>query len=89
MKYPKRKDYPIECIFDFSPGNIVIPLDWTPEQAEKITSVIQFIDNRIWSIYGNLIIAKYREDCLTEQNERLSAEVEALRNSLDDDDIPF
>jgi hypothetical protein len=88
MKCPKRKDYPIECIFDFSPRNIVIPLDWTPAQAHNITSTIQFIDERIWSIYGELIIAQYRENCLIDRHEQLCAEVEALRNSLNDD-IPF
>ena len=88
MKYSKPKDYPIECIFDLSPDNIIIPLDWTPEQAEKITSIIQLIDEKIWSIYADLIIAKYRENCLIDQNERLCAEVEALRNCLDED-IPF
>jgi hypothetical protein len=88
MKSPKRKDYPIEYIFDFSPRNIVIPLDWTPEQAEKITSTIQLIDERIWSIYGEFIIAQYRENCLMDRHEQLCAEVEALRNRINDD-IPF
>lgn len=89
MKSPKRKDYPIECILDFSPRNIVIPLDWTPEKAQKITSIIQLIDERIWSIYGELIIAQYRENCLIDPHEQLCAEVEARPDRCCDDDIPF
>lgn len=88
MRRPKRMDYPIECIFDFSPRNIVIPLDWTPTQAEKITSILQLIDEKIWSIYADLIIAKHRENCLIDQHERLSAEVDS-QNDRFDDDIPF
>lgn len=88
MKSSIRNDYPIECLFDFAPDNILIPLDWSPEQAENITAIIQLIDDKIWSIYGDLIIAQYRENCLIEQNERLCAEVQALPNGLDDD-IPF
>ncbi len=88
MKRIKRKDYPIECIFDFSPRNIVIPLDWTPEQAEKITSIIQLIEEKIWGIYADQIIAIYRKDCLIDEHERLSAEVDALHDFFDED-IPF
>lgn len=88
MKSTNRKDYPIECIFDLSPDNVAIPLDWTPEQAEMISVTIQFIDEKIWALYGDLIIAKHRENCLFDQHERLCAEVVSLRNCLDDD-IPF
>ena len=88
MRYPKRKDYPVECIFDLSPGNIIIPLDWTPEQAEKITSILQLIDEKIWSIYADLIIAKYRENCLIDEHERLSADVDFQHDRFDED-IPF
>ena len=88
MKYPKRKDYPVECFFDFSPGNIIIPLDWTPEQAERITSILQLIDEKIWTIYADLILAKYRENCLIDEHERLSADVDSLHDRFDDD-IPF
>ena len=88
MKRPERKDYPIECIFDFSPGNIIIPLDWTPEQAEKITSILQLIDEKVWSIYADLIIAKYREDCLMDEHERLCAKAESMYHPLEED-FPF
>jgi len=88
MRYPIRKAYPIECIFDFSPGNIVIPLDWTPKQAEKIASILQLIDEKIWSIYADLIIAKYKEDCLIDEHERLEAQEVSLYDRFDED-IPF
>lgn len=88
MKCQKRKEYPIECFFDFSPGSVVIPLDWTPEQAEMITSIIQLIDEKIWSIYADLIIAKYREDCLIDEHERLDAQAEFQHDRFDED-IPF
>lgn len=88
MKCPKRKDYPIECIFDLSPNNTIIPLDWTPRQAEKIVSIIQLLEEKIWSIYADPIIATYLEDHLIDEYERQYAEAESLHDRFDDD-IPF
>lgn len=87
MKCQKRNEYPIECLFEFSPNNIVIPLDWTPEQAENIVSTMQLIEEKIWSIHGDIIIARYRENCLIDQH--IEAEAQSQHVCLDEDDIPF
>jgi hypothetical protein len=89
MKCPKRRDYPIECIFDLSPGYIIIPLDWTPRQAERIVSIIQLLEEKIWSLYADPIISIYREDCLIDENERCQQDDASLHSCFGEDDIPF
>ncbi len=88
MKCQKRKPYPIECIFDLSPNNIIIPHDWTPRQAEKIVSIIQLLEEKIWSIYADPIIATYLEDHFIDEYERQFSESES-QNDRFNDDIPF
>lgn len=88
MKRTKRKDYPIECIFDLSPDNIVIPPDWTPEQADRITSIVELVEEKIWDTYADIIIARHRENCLIDEHEALCAKFES-EHGLADDDMPF
>ena len=88
MKCPKRRDYPIECIFYLSPDNILIPLDWTPRQAEKMVSIMQLLEEKIWSMYADPIIAVYLEDRIIDDHERQDADPEIQQNHLEDD-IPF
>lgn len=88
MNCPNRKDYPIECVFDLSTDDIVIPLDWTPRQAEKIISTIQLLEEKIWSLYADPIIAIHLEDNFVDEYERQYAEDECQRERFEDD-IPF
>jgi hypothetical protein len=84
MKRQKHHDYPIEVIFDWNPSHIIIPLDWTPAQAETAAAILNLIEEKIWTLFGDAIIEM-------EQRERVylsTVDDSALTNSLGDD-IPF
>ncbi len=56
MKKQKHYDYPIEIIFDWSPSQIVIPLDWSLSKAETAAEILRRIEEKIWTLYGDAII---------------------------------
>jgi len=49
-------DYPIEILFDCTPEQLDIPLDWTPLQADKIITTLGHIEERIWTLYGDDLV---------------------------------
>ena len=80
-----QREYPIEILFDWKPERVVIPLDWTPEQADKIVTILGRIDERIWTLYSDDLVNLARYENLLENH--LEADLKASANI--EDDIPF
>jgi hypothetical protein len=45
MRTPSKYDYPIEILFDLTPGNFDVPLDWTVEQAERFATILAHLEH--------------------------------------------
>jgi hypothetical protein len=83
MRTPSQHDYPIEILFDLTPGKIDIPLDWTVEQADRLVTILAHLQDDVWSLYGDAIMERDRA-------ERLFDEHFNCDDSLSpDNDIPY
>jgi len=80
-----QHDYPIEFLFDLKPEHIDIPLDWTPAQADEMVTILGWIEERIWYLYGGDLIYLARENA----NIDSSASSDDNSNGNFEDDIPF
>jgi hypothetical protein len=68
MRTPSQHDYPIEILFDLTPGKIDIPLDWTVEQADRFVSTLANLEEAVWSLYGDAIIERDRTERLIDEH---------------------
>ena len=85
MRTPSQHDYAIEILFDLTPGNFDIPLDWTTEQVVRFVTILGHLEESVWLLYGDDIIERYRLDRILDQlhdDDRNFAPSQ-------DDDIPF
>lgn len=85
MRTPSQHDYPIEILFDLTPGQIDIPLDWTAEQADLFVTILGHLEEEIWLLYGDAIIERYRAERLIEEH----FESDDHTCLSPDEDIPF
>ena len=85
MSIRTQHDYPIEILFDWPPGKIDIPLDWTPFQADNMVTILGHIEEQIWILYGDDLVELARQNLILEKQCE-----EDLTSSTDiEDDIPF
>lgn len=68
MRTPSQLDYPIEILFDLTPGKIDIPLDWTVEQAVRFVTILAHLEDNVWSLYGDAIIERDRAERLFDEH---------------------
>ncbi len=80
-----KRDYSIEILFDWKPDLIAIPLDWTPEQAKEIVTILGCIDERIWTLYGDDLVNLARYENLQDDHPK----DDLYPSSNIGDDIPF
>ena len=85
MRTPSQHDYPIEILFDLTPGKIDIPLDWTAEQADRFVTILGHLEEAIWLLYADAIIERDRAERLIE--EHFDSDDGTYLSP--DDDIPF
>jgi hypothetical protein len=85
MRTPSHHDYPIEILFELTPGKFDIPLDWTPEQADRFVTILGHLEEAVWILYGDDIIKWDRAERLIEQH----FENDDNDDLYPDDDIPF
>lgn len=85
MRTPSQLDYALEVLFDLTPGNFDIPLDWTTEQADRFVTILGHLEESVWLLYGDEIIERYRLDRIL---DRLHDDDRNF-SPAQDDDIPF
>lgn len=85
MRTPSQHDYAIEILFDLTPGNFDIPLDWTTEQADRFVTILGHLEEFVWSLYGEDIMERYRVDRILDQLHDDDRNIAPSQ----DDDIPF
>jgi hypothetical protein len=68
MRTPSKYDYPIEILFDLTPGKFDVPLDWTVEQAERFATILAHLEEAVWSLYGDAIIERDRTERLIDEH---------------------
>lgn len=87
MSRHPQDDYSIEILFDWTKEQILIPLDWTPQQAEAAVSILENLEERILTLYGDDIIEMIKsrhfiDVCFTDDTDENDTH-------LIEDDIPF
>ena len=80
-----KHDYPIEILFDWANGEIDIPLDWTPAQADQIVTILGQVDERIWALYGDDLVELARAQTYVGH----SSDCDTDSPYEPDEDIPF
>ena len=68
MRTLSQYDFPIEILFELTPGKIDIPLDWTIEQADRFVTTLAYLEDAVWSLYGDAIIERDRTESLIEEH---------------------
>ena len=84
MRTHSQHDYPLEIIFELTPGKVDIPLDWTVEQAGRFVTILGYLEEAVWILYGDDIIERDR----AEHTEQFS-DSDDDTGPYADDDIPF
>lgn len=77
--------YPIDILLDWTPDHIIVPIDWTPTQADKIVTILGRIEEQIWTIYGDDLVELARHEATIENQWK--DELDAA--TIIEDDIPF
>ena len=80
-----QRDYPIEILFDWSPGKIEIPSDWTPFQADEMITTLELIEEKIWILYENDLMELARHELIVDEQ----FEDDLAPSTYIEDDIPF
>ena len=85
MRTHSQHDYPLEIIFELTPGNFNIPLDWTVEQAGRFVTILALLEEAVWIIYGDDITERDRAERFT----RKHPDNDDDRDPYAEDDLPF